>query len=139
MQGGRGGPKHYSATKPRRSQLTQSEYYGTLYDIQDNADSANPDFDDIQSEIDSIVGELESLRDETQEKFDNMPDGLQQGDSGQLLESRVSSIDDAISTLESVDTSGDFGELEGDELAEAIANRASEIWSEVTDTLGGIE
>lgn len=139
MQGGRGGPKHYSATKPRRSQLTQSEYYGTLYDIQDNADAANPEFDDLESEIASIVSDLESLRDETQEKFYNMPEGSQQGDSGQLLESRVSSLEDAISTLESVDVSGDFGEIEGDELEEAQSSRAAEIWNEVTDALGGIE
>jgi hypothetical protein len=61
---------------------------------------------------DGIVGELESIRDDLQDRLDNMPEGLQQGDTGQLLQDRIDQLDAAISDLENIDFD-DFEE--GDE------------------------
>lgn len=103
--------KRYSKTRPRPSQLTQSEFLSTLYAIQERIEDLEAsNFDDIasiESERDDIVSELEQLKDETQDKFDNMPDGLQQGDTGQMLEERVSSLESFISDLEGVSASED--------------------------------
>ena len=44
---------------------------------------------------------LESLRDEEQEAFDNLPEGLQQADRGQSMEAIASALDDAVDTLSS--------------------------------------
>lgn len=52
---------------------------------------------------DSIVSDLESLRDDLQDRLDNMPEGLQQGDTGQLLQERIDCLDSAISELEDID------------------------------------
>lgn len=51
---------------------------------------------------DDIVSELEALKQEEQEYFDNMPESLQGDDKGRLVEQSISSMDDAINELESM-------------------------------------
>ena len=51
----------------------------------------------------SIADELSSIRDETQDSLDNMPEGLQEGDTGQLLQERIDNLEYAISDLEAID------------------------------------
>jgi hypothetical protein len=114
-----------------------------------------PDFDDLASRRDDIVSDLESVKDETDEKFNNMPDGLQQGDTGQLLEERVNALDEVISTLQDVDCEpdleddindgapGEDDEKETDKekedrVAELKREKAEEIWNEVTEALGSV-
>ncbi len=94
MVGGRGGPKHYSKTPPRRSQLTQSEFYSALYDIEDSI-NALPADDGLGDAVASIVGDLENLAEETRTKKENMPDGLQEGGIGQMLEERADACQSA--------------------------------------------
>lgn len=109
MQGGRGGPKRFSKTAPRRSQLTQSQFYGTLWDLEDQLGelkaSGYESVADLESDLESIKGDLESLSSDTQDKFNNMPDGLQQGDSGRLLETRSSEVDDLVQEFDQLDFS----------------------------------
>lgn len=102
MVGGRGGAKHRSKTQPKPSQLTQSEFMSTVLSVEEDLGAATSDMtnDELNTLVEDARSELETLRDETQEKFDNMPDGLQQGDTGQLLEGRVESVDEMISDLE---------------------------------------
>lgn len=107
MQGGRGGPKRYSKTAPTRSQLTQSEFCSTLWDLEDRLGDLKADsyetVADLQGDIEEIKGDLEGLSSDTQDKFNNMPDGLQQGDSGQLLENRSSEVDSLVGELDGID------------------------------------
>ena|ERR1043166_9056210 len=118
MQGGRGGPKRYSKTPPTRSQLTQSEFYSTLYSLEDRLGDLKPDsyesVADLEGEIESIREEVESLGSDQSDKFSNMPDGLQQGDSGQLLENRASECDSLSGELSGLD----FSEPEEPDAAE---------------------
>lgn len=60
-------------------------------------------YDTSEDGIASIVSDLEELRDELQDRLDNMPEGLQEGDIGQLLQERIDALDSAISDLESID------------------------------------
>jgi hypothetical protein len=72
-----------SLTKPRPSQLNTG-FAGLIGDIQE-------DFERIE-DVDGLREMAETIRElgsEQQEKFDNMPEGLQQGDVGQLLEERA--------------------------------------------------
>jgi len=100
MVGGRGGAKRYSKTPPTRSQLTQSEFLSALYEIEDGsmANAQEPgDFRDI----------AEALRDlgqEQRDKYDNMPEGLQQGDTGQTLDERASNCE---SWADEIENAGD--------------------------------
>lgn len=97
------GPKHCSKTQPPRSALTQSEFLGTMWDIEDTLATVGED-DDFASIVDDAKSQLEELRDETQGKLDNMPEQLQQAETGELLQNRVESCDEMISELEGVDT-----------------------------------
>lgn len=84
-----------SKTPFRRSQLTGSEYLGTLYDIED--DQAKLDSLDDASDI---AERYRTLGEETLEKFDNMPDGLQAGDTGQMLQERADACETAADEIE---------------------------------------
>lgn len=144
MIGGRG-HKRYSLTKPKPSQLTNSEFWGAVYGIQEDAEANPPDFENFESQRDDIVSQLEGIRDETQDKFDNMPDGLQQGDTGQMLEERVSAIDDVISELEGIDLDFDEDDVTFDKeedreraIEAAKDEKLQEAWGQVTDALGNI-
>ena len=53
------------------------------------------------STMQELHSTLESLRDEEQEAFDNLPEGLQQADRGQSMEAIASALDDAVDTLSS--------------------------------------
>lgn len=80
--------------KFKRSETTSSDYLSQLYDLQD-------DFAiDDEVSVEDLIAELENLRDEQQEKLDNMPEQFQEADTGQLIQERIDSIEGAIDTLE---------------------------------------
>lgn len=56
--------------------------------------------EDTASDISSSLQEIE---DDLQERLDNMPEGLQEGDAGQLLQERIDALEDAISELDCID------------------------------------
>lgn len=85
MVGGRGGAKRYSKERPSRSQLTQSEFLSTLYGIEDGDMASAQTPEDFKA----VAEALRELGEEQQGKYDNMPEGLQQGDTGQMLEERA--------------------------------------------------
>jgi hypothetical protein len=75
--------KRRSKTYPSRSQLTTSAFLGAVYAAQDSIDAADdPDV------LRAVAEEIRDLGTEQEEKFENMPEGLQQGSTGQLLEER---------------------------------------------------
>lgn len=57
----------------------------------------------IAALLSDAKGRLEAVRDEEQEAFDNMPEGLQQGERGQAMEEAVSTLEDAASALEDIE------------------------------------
>src|SRR5690349_14609335 len=93
MMGGRG-VKRMSKTPPRRSQLTNSTFLATVYDIED-AQAALTAGDNLGADRDDLAQQLRDLADETQSSLDNMPEGLQQGPTGQLLEERIEACNSA--------------------------------------------
>jgi len=97
------GPLIRSKFRPRPSQLTQSVFMSTILGIQETLEDLTLN-DDLQSGIDNAKEELENLRDETQEKYDNMPSQLQDADTGQLLLERIDGAEEMISALEAINT-----------------------------------
>jgi chromosome segregation ATPase len=59
--------------------------------------------EDAQTEMASIMEDLGNLRDEEQEGFDNMSEGLQQGETGQRIEAAANELDEAHNTLDEID------------------------------------
>jgi hypothetical protein len=111
------------ACAPKASDLTQSEFLGTLYGLQERLSEAVEGFrgsgeaGDLESELNDIASELRTLGEECQEKYDNMPEGLQQGDTGQLLENRSQECESKADELESA--ASDIGGFEDDPAEDA--------------------
>jgi hypothetical protein len=59
---------------------------------------------ELKAEVKHNVSILESMRDEEQEKYDNMPEGLQASSKGEALEQIIEMLDDVINDLESIDS-----------------------------------
>ena len=99
------GGKRFSKTFPRRSQLTQSPFLGTLYDIQDSLGDldAGPE---MEGQVEDIVSQLEDLKQECEDSLENMPEETRDSSwSGELLQERIYGIDDWVSELQSMDYS----------------------------------
>jgi ATP-dependent protease HslVU (ClpYQ) peptidase subunit len=58
---------------------------------------------DLAGKVADARSEIEAIREESQEKLDNMSDKAKEGDKGQELESEVSTLDSAVSDLESAE------------------------------------
>jgi len=96
------GGKRYSLTCPKASQLTQSEFLGWAYDMQER--SFDITVDGAEDTVTELINDIEEQRDELQEKLDNMPEHLQDtSSSGELLTERIGTLDNAIDTLHSID------------------------------------
>ncbi len=97
------GRKRYSISAPRRSQLTQSDFYAALWGIEDEAianltaDSGLPDA------INMIINDLRALAEEQEEKILNMPESLQESDTAQLLQERADALNAAADEFENID------------------------------------
>ena len=100
----RGGLTLRSLKPFKPSQLTTSEFKSAWLGAQEDWESSDKDPEAIRSAAEAIA----SAGTEAQERFDNMPEGLQQGDTGQMLENRASTAESVASDLE-----GLADELEG--------------------------
>ena len=91
-----------SKTYPKPSQLTTSPFLKTRYGIEECLSAWT--LDDVTTDIrDEIAQEIRDLGAEAQESFENMPEGLQQGDTGQMLEERAQSCEEWADAIEQVD------------------------------------
>lgn len=108
-------PKQYSLTMPKASQLTQSEFYGTFYAIQENLeDSVISNEDDFNMVLEEIKSQCEELRDAQEEKRENMISGNQNLENtpvAELLQERYDAMEDVCSELDNCD----WEELEFDD------------------------
>lgn len=97
MMGGRWrGVTRKSKTYPKRQQLTQSEFLAAAWDLEDAIGEATEPGD-----LESIISDIESLGQEQEDKLQNMPEGLQAGPTGELLQERIDGCAEWASALES--------------------------------------
>ena len=129
-----------SKTYPKPSELTGSPFQKSLLEIQEHINNLEASgfitAEDLSSELDEIIGGIESLRDETQTSLENMPESLQEGGVGQMLQERIDGLDNWISDLQGVDLNFDYDEKEPDgdsEEHKAWQERRSESESEFID------
>jgi len=113
------GEKYKSKTAPSRSQLTQSSFLATLYDLEDGMSTRfiGAISEDLPSSVEELISEIEQLKDECQDSLDNMPDHLQDSsESGMLLQERIDGLESWSSDLENIDV--EFSEEDYREQAE---------------------
>lgn len=88
-----------SLTPFRPSQLTTSDFLSQAYALQERFQDLCS-IESLEIDLQDIADEARQLGEEQQEKYDNMPDGLQQGDTGQLLEERANAMSEWADSLE---------------------------------------
>ena len=118
------GGKRMSLTPPKRSQLTQSNFLGQLYDLQDGMSFS--DYDDFESTVDEIKSTINEMRDECQESLDNMPEQLQYAPTGELLQERIDALEEWEGEFDNVDL-----EVDEDMSVEDKLERIEEIRNEL--------
>lgn len=104
------GGKRYSRTRPRPSQLTQSEYLSTIRSLVEQVEDQSFDVGDVEGleEFrDEILSQLEELREMTQDALDNMPEQLQ---DGSVSQERLEALEEAISEVESIEAPDDWSD-----------------------------
>ena len=82
----------------KRSQLTSSDFLSQLYDWEDSI----ADFAGTHDELQDFADTIRQLGEEQRDKYDNMPEGLQQGDTGQMLEQRADACESAADEIENI-------------------------------------
>ena len=80
-------------------ELSSSEYVQGVGRV---CDCWEEDYGCNEDTAQSIADELDTIKDNCQDSLDNMPEGLQEGDTGQLLQERIDALDDVINELESI-------------------------------------
>jgi len=124
------GPKMYSATPPKRSQLTRSAFLSALYDLQDGLANRFTDIDSIEDDKQDLIQELNDMLDEAQGSLENMPEHLQEtSDSGMMLQERIENLENWVNDLDNIDTDYDEGLSEKDK-----EERFNDIVSEIMET-----
>lgn len=98
------GGKNISKDRPKNSQLTQSAFKQAVYEFEERISEFSPtEADEVASFVEELKSDMETLKDETEEKLNNMPEGLQQGSTGELLQERIDALDNTISELDGID------------------------------------
>tara|TARA_R110000744_G_scaffold309490_1_gene417373 strand:- start:372 stop:842 length:471 start_codon:yes stop_codon:yes gene_type:complete len=116
------GAKQYSKERPPRSRLTQSEYFSTLWDLEDSFDAADS-ATELETQFEDFRNALEELRDSQEEKLENMPESLQSSPTGELLQERYDALEEWVNEIDGFDT--DYDE-ESDETEEDFCNELVE-------------
>src|SRR6266446_2779494 len=67
---------------PKASQLTQSDYVRSVLELQENYDFSGIDtFDELNSQLTSLIDEVGDLKSDQEEKLENMPESLRETSS----------------------------------------------------------
>lgn len=111
-------PKQLSKTPPKRSQLTRSPFYKTVYDLEDSAKTVRT-LEEAAQYIESTKEALEQLKAECEESLEAMPESLRETSStGKLLTERIEGIEAWIDGLSGLDLDAEIPEelTEDDEI-----------------------
>jgi hypothetical protein len=92
----RGGITLRSKTPLKPSQLTTSAFKSAYLAAQETWDESGKEAEDIRAAAEAI----RDAGQEAQGSFDNMPEGLQQGETGQMLEERANQCESKADELE---------------------------------------
>ena len=123
----RRGAKHFSKTPPKQSQLTGSEFLSQALNL--NELLAELDCENIEmlkDEIQDIAEQFRELGSDCEDKRSNMPDQLQDCETGEKLGDRASACEDVADELEAVDCEVDEDDLHEEAKAEVVEDHASD-------------
>jgi len=110
MPGRMSGVKRYSKTPPERWQtLPPGSFAASVAFLQQQLDNLSVEMgaEDLKSAIDGVAEEVRSLAEEQDEKFNNMPESLRAGPTGELLNERQEALASWADELEAVEEDED--------------------------------
>lgn len=109
------------------SQLTTSDYLSQAYALQERFNDLT-DLTTLEEDLNGLAEEARDLGQEQQDKYDNMPEGLQQGGTGELLEQRAQAMESWADSLEQAASSANekLPEYEDNQKAWAEYKEAAE-------------
>lgn len=117
----RRGGKIYSTVYPKASQLTQSEFYTRVYEIQEEIQEASVeqfkgDENALREWRDQIVEQVQEIVDELEEKESNLSsyEGLANSPVYELITERLEAANEWLSELENIDCDYDLGSMKED-------------------------
>jgi hypothetical protein len=105
-KGSAAGVMRCSKTAPRPSQLTMSDYYSAVYSLQEDISDqihAIDDPDDLRTAVQDWAAQARDIGDEQRDKRENMPQALQDSETGTMLEERADACDAWADDLMAVD------------------------------------
>lgn len=86
------------------------------------------------------MADLTDISDTQQDSLDNIPEQLQEGDVGSMLQERIDNIADVCNELSSIDVDSCLVDREDDEEDEDFEEREHDAFiEEVDNILGGLE
>ena len=100
---------------PKQSELTQNVYYKLVHLIKETITINIQNFEDATVIIDDLVTMIEEVRDEQEDKYENMPEGFKYSERGEELERQVDVLNDACDALTSIEVPGEDEILEKEE------------------------
>ena len=128
--GARSGTTRVSKTYTRPSQLTQSEFWSAAYAIQETAEDAEVSTaEDLESLRDDLAQQARDLGQEQSDKRDNMPEGLQDGPTGEMLQERADACETWADAIEAVEIPEREDDQSDEEYAEELQEALNEIAS----------
>lgn len=83
-----------------RKQINALQDKLTAYKARYEAFSAQAET--LRTDLEEITNEIEGIRDDEQDKFDNLPEGLAEGDRGQDIRNAIDELEEALSSLSEV-------------------------------------
>lgn len=138
-------PISYSKERPKPSQMTLSEFMSEYLSIGEDLQEAVANavsIEELQDARQEALDRIVELQDSTQEKLDNMPESLQQAETGELMQERIDGLEGWQSDLEAVDLDElgpDEDDLDPEEdMDEAMSNWLEEKKEEITSIDPGL-
>jgi hypothetical protein len=96
------GTKVVSKTYPKPSQLTRSNFKSQWRGFQEEIAELALD-ETLSDALQDIASRIRELGEECQSSLDNMPEGLQQGATGEMLQERIDNCESWASDIENLD------------------------------------
>lgn len=107
------GGKRYSKTRPRPSQLTNSDKLSRAYAAQEALEDLaagiadDTTLDDLRSELDNIASEINDVAQEYRSAKENMPENFQDGEVANQCEENADNLESWASDVEGLADSWD--------------------------------
>lgn len=128
-----------SACYPKPSELTRSVFWGSIRDLEAEGFPGST-FEDLIECRGRVVDALNELADDCEDKYNNMPESLKSGSTGELLQERADACRECASSLEGVGIPLEAPpELEEDDKSEGADDERRDYESRVDATRDELE